>query len=109
MGGIFVDEQLQRWVARAGAQRLISHAPQLGRVVWTALPPPVRSDRGFHLPARSAAPRAPPHPAGRRESAWARMGVVVDHTTSVNPAMARIALPWWGEAEGWTASSEMSR
>ncbi|WP_289738150.1 hypothetical protein, partial [Paramuribaculum intestinale] len=66
-------------------------------------------NRGFRRPARSAAPRAPPHPAGRIESARARMGVVGDHATSVNPAMARIALPWWGEAEGWTASSEMSR
>ncbi|WP_290190940.1 hypothetical protein [Paramuribaculum intestinale] len=53
-------------VARAGAGRLISHAPQLGRVRWAALPPVYASRSPASLTHGGVACRSEPGIASAR-------------------------------------------
>ena len=107
--------------------RLISHAPQLGRMVMALSCPrstrhaptapltrgsgaSCRSEPGI-LSARtlrgsdSGSPVAEEKPDGSEAMAAAHpavheAGMVGDHATLVSPSMARAAAPWWGEPRG---------
>ena len=106
--------------------RLISHAPQLGRMVMALSCPrstrhaptapltrgsgaSCRSEPGI-LSARTLRGFDSATPSGR-EVGWMEAmaaahpaghesGMVGDHATLVSPAMARAAAPWWGDGDG---------